>query len=142
MKILIWPILILFLSSCAVAHHVQIGEIDDRYPTKRFEIKVSEDGVDIHELSEFMQFAGRNNGKFKAAKDIENFIAMFQFGPTTGERVFNDKYAEGLLKMLLASCPSGEISGLSSIRETRKYPIISGEIVKIVGYCRINEGSI
>ena len=40
-----------------------------------------------------------------------------------------------MIAMLKAECPSGKLTGLMSVRESRKYPVISGEIVKVTGYC-------
>ena len=57
-------------------------------------------------------------------------------GPRTGEPVWSsDTYADKVYLGLYEKCPSGQITGLTSIREINKYPVVSGEIVKITGFC-------
>ena len=60
-------------------------------------------------------------------------------GPKTGNPVFDDTYSDALAEMLL-KCPSGQISGLVSVRESAHYPIVSGEVIKLVGYCLMDGG--
>lgn len=125
-------------ASCAVLHHAQVGEIDNRNGAlsraRKFDVKVSETGVNLEESADLARAIGGRR-EDKAVSDLENALAMIQFGPTTGEKVFNDRYAEKILALVKAECPDGQITGLMSVRETRKYPVISGEIVKITGYC-------
>ena len=66
---------------------------------------------------------------------LETVIALTQFGPQTGEPTFSDDWADGMVEQLLHVCPSGQVTGLSARREAMKYPVISGELVTIKGYC-------
>lgn len=127
----------MMLSSCAWLHHVQVGDIDNSsgYSLRPFELKVSESGVNFEEAG---KVAKALNGSKAGRKDIDNavgFIQLFQQGPRTGNPVFNETYAQNIVNDLFRECPSGKITGVVSIREMRKYPVISGEIVKIKGYC-------
>lgn len=121
-------ILSFILNSCAILHHVQIGSIDNTLNADEvaipFDIKVSELGFSAEE-------AGRltNNDRLAA------LIAMFQVGPRTGNPVYDEKYAEKIAYEVYQKCPNGKIVNLVSIREMRKYPVISGEIVKVTGEC-------
>lgn len=124
-------------SSCAALHHVQVGELnnDPKYALRPFELKVSETGVDFEEAG---KVAKALNGSKTGRSDIDKvngYIQMFQQGPRTGNPVFSDSYAKNIVNDLYKECPSGKITGVTSIRETRKYPVISGEIVKVKGYC-------
>ena len=121
-------------SSCAVLHHVQVGELDNRGKLRKFDIKVSETGVNLDEARDVANALTRGRHS-KALDDVNAIISAFQMGPRTGNIVFNERYAENLLDLLYKECPSGRITGLTSIREMRKYPVISGEIVKVTGYC-------
>lgn len=127
----------LFLPQCAVLHHVQIGDVQSHpdFQLRPFEIKVSETGINIREASKLAKAASRSAEGTKAIGDIQGIISMFQQGPRTGNAVFTDSYAQNIIYRIHERCPSGRVTGLKSIRETRKYPVISGEIVKIVGYC-------
>lgn len=132
---------ILFVISCAQLHHVQLGEIDNnpKFVQKPFEIKISEIGVDIQEAGRITKaIAGRNSNN--EAEKIANLIALFQMGPRTGAPVYVKDYAKNLIQLVYEKCPSGRVTGLASIRETRKYPVISGEIVKLTGYCLLPKG--
>ena len=128
----------LVTSGCAQLHQVQIGEIHgDEGDLAPFEFKVSEMGLDIHGASAVTRSVMPRGDASKAVSSIENIIAMIQFGPKTGNAVYSDTYADTLALQLRTKCPSGKMTGLVSIRESRKYPVISGEIVKIKGYCII-----
>lgn len=128
----------LTLTGCAALHHAQVGEIDNRDgalgKARKFDVKVSDVGVNLKETANLAR-AIRGKREDKAVDDVERILGYFQQGPTTGEKVFNDTYAEKILALVKAECPGGQITGLMSVRETRKYPVISGEIVKITGYC-------
>jgi hypothetical protein len=123
-------------NACAVLHHVQIGDIDNRNGEKlrSFEIMVSETGINLDEAAGAAKVF--SNSKVDREIDkIRDIIGMFQMGPRTGNPVYNDRYAYGLIDEIRGRCPNGKITGLMSIREMRQYPVISGEIVKIKGYC-------
>ena len=123
----------LLLNSCAYIYHVQLGEIDNRDDFKKvyFEVKVSETGVNIDESATIIKAITKS----KKTDSIRDIIKLFQIGPRTGNPVYNEKYAEDILSLIRKKCPNGKTSSLSSIREMRKYPVISGEIIKITGYC-------
>ena len=127
------------IQSCAWLHHVQVGEIDNdsKFALRPFELKVSEIGVNLEEAGKVAQAL---NGSKTGRRDVgqaASYIQLFQQGPRTGNPVFSESYAKNIVNDLYKECPSGKITGLMSIRETRKYPVISGEIVKIKGYCML-----
>jgi hypothetical protein len=131
------------LSGCAVLHHVQISDIDNRakFTLVPIEVKVSEVGVDLGDAKAIAQAGLANQRDRQAAGDIASIIQSFQMGPRTGAPVYSDKYAEKLIYQLHTQCPSGKITGVQSVRESREYPVIKGEIVKITGYCLREKGS-
>lgn len=127
-------LVLLFLTSCAIKHHVQVGDID-RVPGKSlkpFKILLSETGVNLKQAAQLMSAVTRDNQR---AEKVQEIISMFQMGPRTGNHVFDEKYADIVPKLVLKECPTGKVTGLLMIRETNKYPVVSGEIVKITGYC-------
>jgi hypothetical protein len=135
-------VLTLLSSGCAVLHHCQVGEIDAREPEQMlsFEIKVSETGVNIEEAGDIARGVARNNPKAQKQLDqVQAIVGMFQMGPRTGNPVYSDQFARNLGEMIRDKCKSGRVTGLTSIREMRKYPVISGEIVKVRGYCIAGE---
>ena len=122
------------LSSCATKHHVQLGDIE-RVPGKKlvpFTVLLSQTGVNIKEAASIVSGVTRDNGR---AQEIASIISLFQMGPRTGQMVFNEKYADAVPKLITAKCSSGKVTGLLMIRETNKYPVVSGEIIKITGFC-------
>ena len=121
------------LQGCAVLHHAQIGEIDDRHrgKMKKFDIKVSQTGVNVEEAGKVVDAVSKS----EAGSAVSDIIQLFQFGPRTGNPVFNEHYAKNIVDLVFKECPSGKVTGLTSIREMRKYPVISGEIVKVTGWC-------
>ncbi|MGZ3744912.1 MAG: hypothetical protein ACXWRE_09715 [Pseudobdellovibrionaceae bacterium] len=134
----------LSLSGCAVLHHVQLSDIDNRsskFAMVPIEVKVSEMGVDLGDAKSIAQATLANQRDRQSAGDIASIIQSFQMGPHTGAPVYSDKYAEKLIYQLHTQCPSGKITGVQSVRESREYPVIKGEIVKITGYCLREKGS-
>lgn len=126
-----------FLCGCAVLHHVQLSDIDNRsqFVMVPIEVKVSEMGFDIGEAKGIAQGVLSNQDDRKAAGSVATIIQSFQMGPRTGAPVYSDKYAEKLIYQLHTQCPSGKITGVQSVRESREYPVIKGEIIKITGFC-------
>ena len=138
MKNLIYIIAISTLvSGCAFLHQYQLGSIDSETVIKgqRFEILVSETGVNLQETADTAKLFTQNRESHKQVQQVQDVISLFQMGPRTGNMVFNEKYADSIMRAIQLKCPSGRISGMSSIRETAKYPVVSGEIVRITGYC-------
>ena len=124
----------LFFSGCTVLYSVQLGEVKGQAGAEHFKILVSEIGVNLDEAAN----AAKMFASAAAAKEVDeskNIMGMFQMGPRTGDPVYNEEYADSLFELLKARCPSGKIFNLVSIRETAKYPVVSGEIVKITGDC-------
>jgi hypothetical protein len=127
----------LIASSCAVLHHVQIGQIDNRGGNAMipFEILMSEVGVSTEEIGGMGRLAANSQGSSDAVQSIAAIVSLFQMGPRTGLLTYNARYAEKLVYEIHQKCPSGKVTGLTSIREMRKYPVVSGEIVKVTGFC-------
>jgi len=128
--------------SCAQLHHVQLGEVTSHpdYVAKPFDIKISESGINLGEASA-TAVSVLDQKHHDDAKNIAAFISLFQMGPTTGNPVYVKGYAKNLVQIIYEKCPSGKVTGLMSVRESRKYPIISGEIVHLTGYCLLRKGS-
>jgi hypothetical protein len=136
MKQLALATLTFFSLGCAHLYHYQLSEIDNdpQFIAIPIEVKVSEMGVDIHEAGRIAGALSNGQGR-QNARSAENLIGMFQMGPRTGAPVYDPHYAEKIIYQLHQQCPQGRLTGLVSIREQRKYPVISGEIVKVTGYC-------
>ena len=137
-----WPLIVmtlLFLPSCAVLHHAQIGEIDNRqiWHKRKFEIKVSETGVNLKNAG---RAVSQLTGNANAQKGSE-YLGMIQMGPRTGNPVYSESYARKIYEQVRTACPSGKVTGLESVRENRDYSVISGEIVKVTGYCLSSKNS-
>ena len=127
---------LLILSACSSLHNIQIGDIDQTQGTAtRFDIKQSETGINISEAAGIAKGLARNKSFSRAAKTVSDVWQALTYGPKTGEVTFSDTYADDTIRQVLEACPSGKITGLMSLRETNKYPVISGEIVRVVGYC-------
>lgn len=139
MKAILFAAMACLLPSCAVLHHVQIGDIDSRQGYKReaIDIKVSENGVNLKELEAISRSFNSKSGD--QANDALAFVQLFQMGPRTGNPVYDPSYARNLREMIEAACPNGNVSHLRMVRENRKYPVVSGEIVKVEGYCLVKD---
>jgi hypothetical protein len=136
-------IILVAVNSCAVLHKTQVGDLNDdpKFALRPFELKVSETGVDFEEAGKVAKALSRSKTAQKDIDGVMGIIQLFQQGPRTGVPVFSESYAQNIVNDLYKECPSGRVTGLVSIREMRKYPVISGEIVKIKGYCMLPRNS-
>lgn len=132
-----------FLNGCAVLHHIQVGDVASKKHGRQIpiDIKLSETGVDVEGGLRALDSSGsrgRKPGEQGAAGGAAEIWAMLNMGPRTGMPVFSEKYAQNLIHEIYQKCPSGKITGLNSIREHRAYVYISGEIVKVTGFCIVD----
>ena len=125
----------LFLGACAHLHHVQIDDIDNTQTASPIELLVSESGVNIQEAGNITRSLSNSKRANKDIANLQALIALFQMGPVTGNPTYVADYTSQIPELLLQKCPSGRITGITSIRESRKYPVISGEIIKIRAFC-------
>lgn len=126
------------LQSCAVLHKAQLGDIDGRSGKKGtpISVKVSETTVDFGEAARIAHNIGGSKSGASALGDAAStYEAYFQYGPRTGTPVFNELYARSVPNELAEKCPGGHITDMISIRETRAYPVVKGEIVRVDAVC-------
>ncbi|MCX6132131.1 MAG: hypothetical protein NTX25_24125 [Proteobacteria bacterium] len=127
------------VSSCAVLHKVQLSDVESQtIHGKPVSIKVSQTTIDLRETARLAQGIGKQAGSkalSNAGNALETYTMLFQFGPRTGAPVYNEFYARGIPEQLSEECKSGYLSNITSVRETRSYPIVKGEIVRIDAYC-------
>jgi len=124
------------LVGCASMHNQQIADIDStRGALSPFQIQVNATGVSVHDGAAVARTLAPNEASRKQVSWIETILALTQMGPQTGEPTFSDDWADGLVTRILKRCPSGQITGLTTRREAMKYPVISGELVTVKGYC-------
>jgi hypothetical protein len=130
-------LLLLNFTSCAIIHHVQLSDLEQKknHVLIPFELKVSELGVDLQAAAGMAGSLSRNSESAGRWQQVQDIISLFQFGPKTGKPVFNDTYTDQLAMQIYEKCPNGYITGLMSVRETASYPIVSGEIIRLKGYC-------
>ena len=91
----------------------------------------------MEEATRIAKAIGQGNASVnKGADTLQTLWDLISFGPKTGNTVFDDQYADLSGKVARLKCSPEKTVGVVSYRETRKYPVISGEIVKIEGLCK------
>jgi len=120
---------------CARLHHYELADIDDSKKTRAFEIQVDETGLDAQEALEIAKLATRSRVQKQRLNSAQSVLALTHVGHQTGTATFSDDWADGVLARILERCPSGRITGLRVQRESADYPVVSGEIVSLKGYC-------
>lgn len=124
------------LWGCANAHHVQISDIDSTQgKLEPFELRLNATGISVSDAASVGKALSDSPATRRKVDQLETIIALTQMGPKTGDPTLSDDWADAAAQQLLARCPSGRITGLTTMRETMDYPVISGEIVTIKGYC-------
>jgi hypothetical protein len=117
-------------------HHYEIGEIDGTQGKLRpFEVRVDETGFDAQEALEVAKLTTRSPQTRERLNTAQAIVALTQVGPSTGEPTFSEDWADGMLTEVLDRCPSGRVTGLTVVRESADYPVVSGEVVTVKGYC-------
>lgn len=138
-RLSLWTSVSLLLSSCAVLHKVQLSDVEARRGRQSpVSVRVSETTVDLKEISDIAGALGRSSksNTLKSGSDALNtYTTLFQFGPRTGTPVYNEYYARLIPEMLAAECKGGRLSNIVSVRETRSYPVVKGEIIRIDAIC-------
>ena len=121
---------------CASLHHVQISDIEiSGGETRPVEVKISETGIDIKQAANMTTDLTPVRQAHFEAREVGTLLSLFEWGPRTGNRVYSEIYADQVVHELVRQCPSGRITGIVSIRESRDYSIVSGEVVKLSGLC-------
>ena len=101
---------------------------------KKVEILFSKTGVDLVEGARYVSLLG--NKKFeKQGNQFADILALFQMGPRTGNPLFGSAMTNDLHTKLLNICENQNLTSITMLRETNKYPVVSGEIIKVTGYC-------
>ena len=123
------------VTACASLHNYQVDDIDSSQGALTpFQVQVDETGINVHEAMAIGK-AVVDEESAKRLNTADSVISLFQVGPSTGNATLNDHWADGVLDAVRARCPSGKVTGLTTVRETNKYPVVSGEIVTVKGYC-------
>jgi len=128
--------LILICSSCARLDHIQISDIDQSQgDLKPISVKLSDTGFNASEAVAITGELAQSESAKENLGDLAAILALINMGPSTGNPVYNDRYAENILQQLHQQCPTGKITALRNIREARSYGPVSGEIVRIDADC-------
>ncbi|MCL9782297.1 hypothetical protein M9194_12755 [Vibrio sp. S4M6] len=125
-----------FLCSCSQLYHVQLGEIDQTQgELAPFSVKVNEFGLDVSTTARIGSSVATSEAASENMQDFGEIFALMNLGPTTGNAVWNSHFADKIMQLVKAQCPGQKITGLTSVRESSDYGTISGEIVRVDGYC-------
>mgnify|MGYP000019376608 FL=1 len=126
----------LLVGGCSQLHHVHIGDIDQSQGTLTpFTIKVNEFGFDAAKVAEISSEVAKSSSTSEDLELVAFILAVSNFGPKTGNPVYNDAYADKVLSEVIKVCPSKKLTGLTSVREATNVGPVSGEVVRINGYC-------
>ncbi|WP_019026402.1 hypothetical protein [Colwellia piezophila] len=126
----------LLVGGCSQLHHVHIGDIDQSQGRLTpFTIEVNELGFDAARTAEIGAGMAKSASTSKDLEFVALILAISNFGPKTGNPVYNDAYADQVFYEVIKVCPSKKITGLTSVREATNVGPVSGEVVRINGYC-------
>ncbi len=127
---------LLLLSACARLDHVQIGDIDQTQgQLSPISVKISEKAIDMAAVANIGSLLASNPSSKQDLNKIRGVLGLINMGPSTGNPVFNDTYAQHVLEHLHKQCPTGNITGIRNTREAKTYGPVSGEIVRINAFC-------
>jgi len=128
--------LILICSGCARLDHIQISDIDQSQgDLKPISVELSDTGFNASEAVAITGELAQSESAKENLGDLAAILALINMGPSTGNPVYNDRYAENILQQLHQQCLTGKITALRNIREARSYGPVSGEIVRIDADC-------
>ncbi len=128
--------LILICTGCARLDHVQISDIDQSQGhLKPISVQISNTGFNAAETVAIAGELASSDSAKENLGDLAALLALINMGPTTGNPVYNDRYAENILQQLHQQCSSGNITAIRNVREALSYGPVSGEIVRIDADC-------
>ena len=128
--------LILMCSGCARLDHVQISDIDQSQGRlKPISVSISNTGFDAAETVGIASELTQSDSAKESLGDLAAILALINMGPSTGNPVYNDSYAENILLQLHQQCSSGRLTAIRNVREALSYGPVSGEIVRIDADC-------
>ncbi|MEI8027015.1 MAG: hypothetical protein WCI18_11765 [Pseudomonadota bacterium] len=132
MKLYFPWIVVVFCTSvgCIELHSVQVGDIVGS--GKKLKVEVSDLGID---MDKSLKLAGRVTNKNESAQKLSSIIALFQYGPRTGNVIYRPQIWTNISPDLRAQCMNGEVNGLISTREFRNFNFVSTEMARVTGYC-------
>ena len=126
----------LLLGGCSQLHHVHIGDIDQSQGRLTpFTIEVNELGFDAAKAAEIGAGVAKSASTSEDLEFVALILAISNFGPKPGNPVYYEAYADLVLSEVIKVCPSKKITGLTSVREATNVGPVSGEVVRIKGYC-------
>ncbi len=116
-------------SGCLTLFHVTVGDIDATKPDKmrRFEVELKAGGFDENAILEYI------------SDTAYNIVDLGSMGPRTGRPLRKPSMGGSLIEELYKKCPSGNITGLLSTRENKYYFIYQTEIIRVSGYCILED---
>ncbi|EAP95690.1 hypothetical protein [Vibrio splendidus] len=124
------------LLACSQLHHVQISDIDQSHGALTpISIQINELGFDAAETMQFASYVAKNEKGADNLQSVALILALMNMGPTTGTPVYNNTYANQILHQVNAQCPSRNLTGLTSIRESINAGTVSNEFVRVDGFC-------
>lgn len=124
------------LTSCARLHNVQISDIDNtRGPSKRFVVEGTSQGVNLSEATSLVSEFSRSPLVTNRMSLLSSAWELINYGPRTGDLTFSDGYADALRAQIAMACPARQITSLTYLRETKDFPILSNESVRVLGTC-------
>ena len=92
--------------------------------------------MNLKEISDLAKMAGgKKSGLKSLGEAMDAYTTLFQFGPRTGTPVFTEFYARDMAERLASECKGGRLTNITSIRESRNYPVVKGEVVRIDALC-------
>jgi hypothetical protein len=131
-------VLCCLIAACARLDHVQISDIDQRQgQLQPISVKLSEAGIHMANLAHIGSELSSSVSTSEHLDGLKDILQLINMGPSTGNPVFSDTYAEQALQQLYAQCPTGKITGIRSIREANDYGVVSGEIIRLDAFCII-----
>lgn len=129
-------VLLVSITGCASAHQIQISDVDStRGRLEAFQVQLNATGVSVKDGAAIAKALSSDPETKRKLDTLETIVALTQMGPKTGDPTLSGDWADSAARELLARCPSGRVTGVQTRRETMDYPVISGEIVTIKGYC-------
>jgi hypothetical protein len=131
-------LLIACVSGCAALYRTQLSDVEPPNRAKHISVKVSETTLDFKEMASLAKLGGRafhSPAATNVGRGLQAYTTLFQLGPWTGAPVFNELYARYIPELLREKCPKGRVANIISIRESREYPVVKGQIVRIEADC-------
>lgn len=116
-------------TGCLTPFHVSVGDIDNTHQDtmRHFSVEIVAGGLDENAFVGYF------------SDSLDSLLYAFSQGPRTGRPLRKSSIGGSLVEEIYKKCPSGRVTGLMTVRESKSFYFYRTETVRVSGYCILED---